>query len=76
MFGVDAFSAIIFPGQAAVLAVAAILDTAVSRDARIVSARMMEVTISADHRLVDGVDVAKFLADLKKMLENPVLMLV
>jgi pyruvate dehydrogenase E2 component (dihydrolipoamide acetyltransferase) len=76
MFGVDEFSAIIYPNQAAVLAVAAIRDTLVEREGRIVSARMMQATLSADHRLVDGVDAARFLSDLKNVLENPVVMIV
>jgi pyruvate dehydrogenase E2 component (dihydrolipoamide acetyltransferase) len=37
---------------------------------------MMQATLSADHRLVDGVDAARFLSDLKKVLENPVVMIV
>jgi pyruvate dehydrogenase E2 component (dihydrolipoamide acetyltransferase) len=76
MFGVEEFSAIIHPNQAAILAVAAILDTVVIRDNRVVNARMMQVTLSADHRLVDGVDAAKFLSELKKILETPCTMLV
>ncbi|MBP1752732.1 MAG: aceF [Geobacteraceae bacterium] len=76
MFGVEEFSAIIHPNQAAILAVAAILDTVVIRDNRVVNARMMQVTLSADHRLVDGVDAAKFLSELKKILETPCAMLV
>ncbi len=76
MFGVDEFSAVIYPSQAAILAVAAIHDTAVAREGRIVPARMMQVTLSADHRLVDGADAARFLSELKKILENPFSMLV
>jgi pyruvate dehydrogenase E2 component (dihydrolipoamide acetyltransferase) len=76
MFGVDEFSAIIYPNQAAVLAVAAIHDSVVVREGRIVPARMMQATLSADHRLVDGSDAARFLSDLKKNLENPPVMLV
>jgi pyruvate dehydrogenase E2 component (dihydrolipoamide acetyltransferase) len=76
MFGVDNFSAIIYPNQAAVLAVAAISDAVVVREGRIVPARMMQATLSADHRLVDGTDAARFLSDLKKVLENPLVMMV
>ena len=76
MFGVEAFSAVIYPSQAAILAVAAIRDTAVARDGRFDKARMMKVTLSADHRLVDGVDAARFLSELRKVLESPAMMLV
>ncbi len=76
MFGVEEFSAIIYPGQAAILAVAAIQDAAVSRGEGTVKARMMKVTLSADHRLVDGADAGRFLSELKKILENPFSMLV
>ena len=76
MFGVAEFSAIIYPNQAAVLAVAAIHDSVVVREGRVVPARMMQATLSADHRLVDGTDAARFLSDLKKNLENPLVMLV
>jgi pyruvate dehydrogenase E2 component (dihydrolipoamide acetyltransferase) len=76
MFGVDAFSAVIYPSQAAVLAVAAVRDAAVARDDRIIPARMMTVTLSADHRLVDGADAARFLSELRKVLENPAMLLV
>jgi pyruvate dehydrogenase E2 component (dihydrolipoamide acetyltransferase) len=76
MFGADTFSAVIYPPQAAVLAVAAIRDTAVVKDDRIVPARMMTVTLSADHRLVDGADAARFLSELRKILENPAMLLV
>jgi pyruvate dehydrogenase E2 component (dihydrolipoamide acetyltransferase) len=75
MFGVEEFSAVIYPGQAAILAVAAVHDTAIFREEGIVRARMMNVTLSADHRIVDGADAARFLSDLKKTLENPFSML-
>jgi pyruvate dehydrogenase E2 component (dihydrolipoamide acetyltransferase) len=76
MFGVETFSAVIYPSQAAILAVAAIRDTVVAGDGRFDRARVMTVTLSADHRLVDGVDAARFLAELRKVLENPAMMLV
>jgi pyruvate dehydrogenase E2 component (dihydrolipoamide acetyltransferase) len=76
MFGVETFSAVIYPSQAAILAVAAIRDTVVAEDGRFDQARVMTVTLSADHRLVDGVDAARFLAELRKVLENPAMMLV
>jgi len=76
MFGVEAFTAVIYPSQAAILAVAVIRDTVVAREGRFDHARMMTVTLSADHRLVDGVDAAGFLSELRKVLESPAMMLV
>jgi pyruvate dehydrogenase E2 component (dihydrolipoamide acetyltransferase) len=76
MFGVDEFSAVIYPGQAAILAVAAVHEAVVVREEGIVKARLMNVTLSADHRIVDGADAARFLSELKKSLENPFAMLV
>ena len=69
--GVDQFAALIPPGQAAILAVATISDQAVVRGGQLSAARMMQVTLSSDHRLVDGLCAAKFLAALKKALEEP-----
>ncbi len=76
MFGVEEFTAVIYPTQAAILAVAAIRDTAVMREGRPSAARMMRLTLSADHRVVDGADAARFLSELKIILENPYMMLV
>ncbi len=76
MFGVEEFTAVIYPTQAAILAVGAIHDTAVVRDGRTLGARVMRVTLSADHRIVDGAEVARFLSQLRKILENPCMMLV
>lgn len=76
MFGVDNFSAVIYPGQAGILAIAAITDTVSLRDGRFVPARMMRVNLSADHRAVDGVNAARFLSELKNIMENPYMMLV
>ncbi|HET6420541.1 MAG TPA: dihydrolipoamide acetyltransferase family protein, partial [Geobacteraceae bacterium] len=76
MFGVEEFTAVIYPTQAAILAVGAIRDTAVIREGRTACARMMQVTLSADHRIVDGADAARFMSELRKILENPCMMLV
>ena len=69
--GVDQFAALIPPGLAAILAVAAISDQPVVRNGQFVAARMMRATLSADHRIVDGLCAAKFLAALKATLEEP-----
>ena len=76
MFGVEEFTAVIYPNQAAILAVGAIHDAVVMRKGRPSSARMLRVTLSADHRVVDGADAAGFLSQLRKILENPYTMLV
>jgi len=76
MYGVSQFSAIIFPSHAAVLAVGAVIDTAVVRDGAPACAKVMMVTLSADHRLVDGTYAAQFLVELKNILENPLRLLV
>jgi pyruvate dehydrogenase E2 component (dihydrolipoyllysine-residue acetyltransferase) len=76
MYGVEEFTAIIHPPQGAILAVGAIRDEAVVRGGQVVVARTMRATISADHRLIDGAYAARFMAELKHVLENPVVMLV
>jgi pyruvate dehydrogenase E2 component (dihydrolipoamide acetyltransferase) len=74
-FGVEEFMAVIYPGQAGILAVSAVRDQPVVRDGHIAAGRIMKVTLSADHRLVDGAYGAKFLQEVKNLLENPVHML-
>lgn len=76
MFGIDEFAAVIFPPQAAILAVGAVADRPVVKDGRVVAAKTMWVTLSCDHRIVDGAYAARFLGELRRVLENPVLMLV
>jgi pyruvate dehydrogenase E2 component (dihydrolipoamide acetyltransferase) len=71
MLGVENFSAIINPGESAILAVSSSSPTAVVRDNKIEIRDIMKITISADHRVVDGADAAKFANALKKRLENP-----
>ena len=72
MFGVEEFSAIINPPQLAILAVAAIKDTPVIKDGEMRPSKIMKITLSADHRALDGVIVARFLQSIKEYLENPV----
>jgi len=71
MFGIDEFTALINPPEAAILAVGAMAPSAVVRDGQVVVRQMMRVTLSCDHRVVDGATGAKFLQTLKKILENP-----
>jgi pyruvate dehydrogenase E2 component (dihydrolipoamide acetyltransferase) len=70
MLGVTDFAAIIYPPQTGILAVSAIKDTPVSKEGNIVTASLMKITLSVDHRVVDGVTAASFLRDLKKYLET------
>jgi pyruvate dehydrogenase E2 component (dihydrolipoamide acetyltransferase) len=75
MFGIESFTAIINPPEAAILAVGKMIDTPVAHEGQIVLRPLMELTVSADHRVSDGATVARFLADLKNVLENPYLLI-
>ena len=75
MFGIDQFSAILQPPEAVILAVGRIVDKVVARDGKIVIRPMMTLTLSIDHRVLDGVIGAKFLQSLKNYIENPIKML-
>ena len=72
MFDVTSFIAIIQPPQAAVLAVGTVAEKPVVRDGQVTIAQMMTATLSADHRIVDGAEGARFLMEVKRLLENPV----
>ncbi len=74
--GVSQFSALIIPPQVAVLAVGAVCETVIPRRGEPVVARTMRVTLSADHRAVDGAYGAGFLQELRSALENPVRLLI
>ena len=76
MFDVDAFSAIIYPPQAAVLAVGTVRKQPVVRDDQITIAQVMKATLSTDHRVADGAQAAEFAVEVKRLLENPVNLLV
>lgn len=75
MFDITQFTAIINQPESAILAVGAIKDTFVPVDGRPVVKPMMKVTLSCDHRVIDGAVGAQFLKFVKSMLENPLLML-
>lgn len=75
MFGIESFTAIINPPEAAILAVGKMVDTPVAYEGQIVLRPMIEFTACADHRISDGATVARFLADLKASLENPYLLI-
>lgn len=76
MYGVSEFIAIINPPQAAILAVSGILPVPVIKDGQIVPGNEMTLTLSGDHRVIDGVAGAEFLKTLQKLLENPSVLLV
>ena len=71
MFGVQQFIAVLNPPQAAILAVGSVEDRPVARDGEVVVRPMMTVTLTCDHRTVDGADGARFLEDVKAFLEEP-----
>jgi pyruvate dehydrogenase E2 component (dihydrolipoamide acetyltransferase) len=75
MYGISEFVAIINPPQAAILSIGGIEDKPVIKDGQIVAGKTMKLTLSADHRALDGADAAKFLKTLQKHLENPSLLL-
>lgn len=74
-FGIEEFTAIINPPDACILAVGSIMQKAIVKDGELAIGNMMKVTLSCDHRVVDGVTGANFLATLKSMLESPMMML-
>lgn len=71
MFGVDSFSAIINPPQCAILAVGRVAPRVVPRDGNVEVRSIMNMTLSADHRIIDGAIAARFLQAIKGLLESP-----
>jgi pyruvate dehydrogenase E2 component (dihydrolipoamide acetyltransferase) len=76
MYGVDEFVAIINPPEAAILAVGAIKDVPVVEGGRIVPGKVMRMTLSVDHRVFYGATAAQFMAEIKRLVENPVTLVV
>jgi pyruvate dehydrogenase E2 component (dihydrolipoamide acetyltransferase) len=76
MFGIKEFTAIINPPEAGILAIGGAQPTPVVRDGQIVVRNIMNVTMSCDHRVVDGATGAKFLQTFKQMLEQPAMMFI
>jgi len=76
MFGIEEFTAIINPPDACILAVGGIKETPVVKNGQIVSGNVMKVTLSCDHRAVDGAVGSAFLKTLKGLLEDPVRILI
>mgnify|MGYP001200293999 FL=1 len=76
MFGIEEFTAIINPNDSCILAVGGIKNTPIVKNGEIVPGNIMKVTMSCDHRLVDGATGAAFLKTLKELLEDPIKILV
>ena len=76
MFGIDEFTAIINPPDAAIMAVGTITDELSLVEGKVISSKIMKVTLSCDHRVIDGATGSKFLQTFKQLMENPVAMLV
>ncbi len=75
MFGIDQFTAVINPPEAAILAVGSITPKPVATDGQVTVRRRLRLTLSCDHRVIDGATGAAFVQTLKAMLENPLAML-
>jgi pyruvate dehydrogenase E2 component (dihydrolipoamide acetyltransferase) len=76
MFGIDEFTAIINPPEAAILAIGRVEDKPVARFGEIISEPRMRITMSCDHRVIDGATGAKYLQTLRHYLEEPAMMIV
>jgi pyruvate dehydrogenase E2 component (dihydrolipoamide acetyltransferase) len=76
MFGIDEFTAIINPPDACILAVGGIQSVPVVKNGQVVPGNIMKLTLSCDHRVVDGATGAAFLQTVKSLLEEPVRLLV
>src|SRR5712692_3135403 len=76
MYGVDEFVAIINPPEAGIIAVGAIKDVPVVEDGRIVPGKVMRMTLSVDHRVFYGATAAQFMAEVKRLIESPVTLVV
>jgi pyruvate dehydrogenase E2 component (dihydrolipoamide acetyltransferase) len=76
MYGIKDFTAVINPPQSTILAVGAGEERAIVKNGQIVPAHIMSVTLSCDHRSVDGALGAELIGAFKKLIENPVMMIV
>ena len=76
MFDVEEFAAIIDPPKSAILAVGTVREEPVVRDGQIVTSQRMKVTLSCDHRVFYGAEAARFLQEVKRLLENPLSLVV
>ena len=74
MFGIDQFTAIINPPEAGILAIGAMEEKPIVEDGELVIRKRLRVTMSCDHRVIDGATGAKFLQTLRRMIENPLML--
>ena len=72
-FGIEQFTAIINPGQTGILAVGATVEEPYAVEGQVQLRPVVRLTLSVDHRVVDGAQAAHFMADLREVLENPAL---
>jgi pyruvate dehydrogenase E2 component (dihydrolipoamide acetyltransferase) len=70
-FGVDSFIPIVIPGQTSILGVGSLQEVVVPMDGKPASRTMMNLTLSVDHKVVNGAEAAQFLDFVKKLLEHP-----
>lgn len=75
MFGIDTFSAVINPPEGAILAIGRVRDEPMVKNGQVVAGKRLGMTLSCDHRVIDGAIGAAFLAELRTLLENPMLVL-
>jgi pyruvate dehydrogenase E2 component (dihydrolipoamide acetyltransferase) len=76
MFGVESFAAIINPPQAAIVAVSSIMQRAIFKGEEVVPVSIMKLTLSADHRISNGAEGGQYLAEVKRLLEHPMTLVV
>lgn len=76
MYGVKSFTPIINPPQSCILGISGILDEPILKNGQVIPGKVMNLTLAADHRVIDGVDGAIFLNTVKKLLENPAALLI
>ena len=76
MYGIDEFTAIINPNDSCILAVGGIKNTPIIKNGEIVPGNLMKVTLSCDHRIVDGASGSAFLQTLKELIEDPIKILI
>jgi len=76
MFGIHDFQAIINPPQVSILSVGGMRDCPVVKDGQVVPGKRMMISLSSDHRVVDGADGARFIVTVQKYLENPTILLI
>jgi len=75
-YGIESFDAIVNPPQAAIISVGGIFEKPIVKNGEIVPGKVMNIGVSCDHRVVDGAVAATFIGEIKKLIENPALMLV